>query len=87
MFPKEKTKANGLSSFLKRKNAILIYFLWTTFYVAPLYSQEKNSDSSKQPETKTQISIQTQPQFSEEVPKKEIEEQKINKYQPTFGFL
>lgn len=65
----------------------MIYFLWATFHVAPLYSQEKNSDSFTQPETKTQISEQTQPRFAEEVPKKETEEQERNKYLPSFGFF
>ncbi len=73
-----------LSPFLKGKNAPLIYFLCATIYVTPSYSQKENSDPSKQPETKTQISEQTRPQ---EVSKKETEEQKINKHLPKFGFF
>lgn len=85
MSPKEKSDRRKFVFKTQKRHVDL--FLWATFHVAPLYSQEKNSDSFTQPETKTQISEQTQPRFAEEVPKKETEEQERNKYLPSFGFL
>lgn len=85
MSPKEKSDRRKFV-FKAQKRHVDLFFMGNSSCCTVIFSR-KNSDSFTQPETKTQISEQTQPRFAEEVPKKETEEQERNKYLPSFGFF